>query len=261
MSLKPLLASTLLWLPAAIGAADPGVPAGGQLMVLDLSKPFGLASGWRLTATQAPPVDDHGDKLPGRITLCIQRATGACDPALESGPIDDPEPSFAGFHVLDEARLVHPHGRNAPPFLLVRGSSLWGFNGDRDVITQLITYDRGRHAFRRAYRFQTRLNNNQEVRYFDAGRLKGMVISAEPTSNLPYGYWITVNAPGGAYSYRQLLRYRSATIYGDGNPLGVIDSEMPNIQRRLGLWHAGMPLPLPPHCAKPHLIRAELWCN
>jgi len=87
------------------------------------------------------------------------------------------------------------------------------------------------------------------------------VISAEPQEHLPYGYWITVNALTPAYTYRQVLRYPSATIYNDGNPLGVIDSEMPNILRRLGLWHPGMSLPVPPHCPKPHLVRTELWCR
>jgi hypothetical protein len=30
------------------------------------------------------------------------------------------------------------------------------------------------------------------------------------------------------------LRYRSVTRYGDGNPVPVIDAEMPNILRHLG---------------------------
>jgi hypothetical protein len=63
-------------------------------------------------------------------------------------------------------------------------------------------------------------------------------------------------------AYRQILRFRSATHYGDGNPLAVIDAEMPNIEKRLGLWHAGQPLPLPAKgCAKPHLVKSVLWCE
>jgi hypothetical protein len=144
---------------------------------------------------------------------------------------------------------------------LVVASSLWGFNGDADVVTQLIAYDPELHDFRRVYRYATRRNNNQEVRYFGSGPLKGAIVSAEPQTNLPYGYWITVNALTPAYTYRQVLRYASATRYGDGNPLGVIDSEMPNIQRQLGIWRPGMPLPLPPHCRKPRLVRTALWCG
>jgi hypothetical protein len=59
-----------------------------------------------------------------------------------------------------------------------------------------------------------------------------------------------------------VLRYRSATHYGDGNRLAVIDSEMPNIQKKLGLWKPGQKLPLPQAgCQRPRLVRTELWCN
>jgi hypothetical protein len=70
------------------------------------------------------------------------------------------------------------------------------------------------------------------------------VIAAEPTDDAPYAYWIAVSRLG-AGGYAQALRYRSATRYGDGNPLSVIDSEMPNILQRLGLWRSGSPPPLP----------------
>ena len=263
MPLKPLLAVALLCLPTALSAAadDPDVPPGGKLMEMDLSRLFGLSPGWRFTAVQAPPVDDHGEKQPGRIALCIQAKAAPCVIALESGPVPDPEPQFHGFHFLDDARLVYPRGPHGRPLLLVRASSLEAFDGNRDVVTQLISYDPTAHDFRRVYRYLTGRNNNQEVRYFGSGPLKGDVISAEPAENIPYGYWITVNALTPAYTYRQVLHYRSATIYNDGNPIAVIDSEMPNIQRRLGLWHAGMPLPVPAHCQKPHLIKTELWCS
>ena len=78
---------------------------------------------------------------------------------------------------------------------------------------------------------------------------------------MPYGYWIVVNSLTPAGNYRQVLRYRSATLYNDGNPLAVIDSEMPNIERRLGLWAPGQPLPTPARCAKPRLVKLELWCG
>jgi hypothetical protein len=58
------------------------------------------------------------------------------------------------------------------------------------------------------------------------------------------------------------LRYRSATRYNDGNPLAVIDSEMPNIERQFGLWKPGEPLPTPSvGCIKPPLRHSELWCE
>lgn len=69
-----------------------------------------------------------------------------------------------------------------------------------------------------------------------------------------------VNAPADG-GFKQVLRYRSATRYGDGNPLAVIDSEMPNMAQRLGLWNPGALLPLPAGaCPSPHLVGLALWC-
>lgn len=68
--------------------------------------------------------------------------------------------------------------------------------------------------------------------------------------------------PDAGLHLQAVLRYRSATGYQDGNPLGVIDSDLPNIQRRLGLWRAGQPLPVPAQgCATPRLVTMELWCG
>jgi hypothetical protein len=114
----------------------------------------------------------------------------------------------------------------------------------------------------RVYDHVTGTNNNQEVRYIDAGPLKGDIISAEPTGDAPFAYWVAVNAFAPGHAYRQVLRYRSATRYGDGNPLPVIDLETPNILARLGLWRAGSPLPIPARgCPKPRLAHRELWCG
>jgi hypothetical protein len=114
----------------------------------------------------------------------------------------------------------------------------------------------------RVYRYSTGRNNNEEVRYIITGTLRGDIISVDPTGNAPYGYWVTVNALTPLYTYKEVLRYRSATHYGDNSGLAVIDSEMPNIEQRLGYWKSGMALPLPSGpCPKPRLIHMELWCN
>jgi len=49
----------------------------------------------------------------------------------------------------------------------------------------------------------------------------------------------------------------------DGYFVGIeLDSEMANIESRLGLWRPGAPLPLPAApCPKPRLAGMELWCN
>jgi hypothetical protein len=158
------------------------------------------------------------------------------------------------------ARIVHPSAGQA--LLFVQVASLHSADGDQRVATQAFAYDRARDGFRPVYAYRTGWNNNQEVRYIASGPLKGAIISAEPTGGAPYGYWISVNrlAPGAVY--RLVLKYRSATRYADGNSLAAIDSEMPTIEQRLGLWRPGLPLPLPAGpCPRPNLRHGALWCD
>jgi hypothetical protein len=154
-------------------------------------------------------------------------------------------------------------GRSAPPLLLARTSSEYSAgDGEQVQYTQLFTFRRTSDRFEAIFARAILRNNNQEVRFVEMGPLRGDVVVAEPTENAPFGYWITVNRLTSSYRYQQILRYRSATRYGDDNPLAVIDSEMPNIQQRLGLWRLGRPLPLPAKgCPKPRLVKMELWCS
>ena len=205
-----------------------------------------------------------GDKVPAAIELCLRAAAGGpCDAQLQQKlrtlPDDD---LFAEPHSLNAMRIVRPRGPSSRPLLLVETASLHSGNGDQLVLLQALAYDPAADRFRRVYRRLTGRNNNQEVRYIGSGPLAGDIISAEPTEDAPFAFWITVNALSPAYAYAEALRYRSATRYADGNPLAVIDSEMPAIQQRLGLWRPGAPLPLPTSkCKKPHLVRMELWCD
>jgi len=169
-------------------------------------------------------------------------------------------------HYLLTAKVVYPRGPTAAPFLLLVTGSLNSGDGDQVIATQLLAYDPGRDAFRRIFNKSTGHNNNQEIRFIADGPLRGSVITAEPQEHLPYDYWIVVDALTREGTYRQALRYRSATHQNDGNPLAVIDSEMPNIERQLGLWKSGDPLPSPAAvdgkpCIKPALRHSELWCE
>jgi hypothetical protein len=236
------------------------------LSSIDLARPFGAPSGWRFTATQGPDIPDplggSTDKAPGAIRLCVSPDAGrTCSPVLEQLlATTEKDDMFAQPHVLNDARIVHP--RPDLPLLLVQASSLHSGDGDQRVATIALGYNRARNAFVPAYAKQTGHNNNQEIRYVAAGPLAGAIIAAEPTDDAPFGFWITVDRIGAGGRYRQVLRYRSATRYGDGNPLAVIDSEMPYLQQRLGLWKAGSKPPLPVRpCPRPHLVKQELWCS
>lgn len=112
---------------------------------------------------------------------------------------------------------------------------------------------------------ETSSNNNQETRFVTHGPIRGDVIVARPTDDAPYTYWIEVYALGKSGSYERILRYRGHTGYNDGNPLAVIDSEMPAILEHMGLWRRGDPLPIPrlrPHaCSRFVLRHDEEWCR
>lgn len=236
---------------------------------LDLAKPFHARSAWRLVVTEGPRTKDYGDNEgPGALTLCLHK--GAAGPCL-SDPVTlplngAPTPDYAVAwepHYLKTAKIVYPRGQDAAPLLLIVTGSLYSGDGDQVVSTQLIAYDASKDTFHRIFGQSTGRNNNEEIRFVADGPLRGSVISAEPQDRLPYGYWMVVKELNAAGEYRQMLRYRSATRYNDGNRLAVIDSEMPNIESRLGLWKPGDPLPLPSgkSCRKPTLRHTELWCD
>jgi hypothetical protein len=249
------------FLAAAAALADPAPP--GPPAPVDLSKAFHTRSPWRLVATQGPLEEDSiGDLAPGKLHLCLQRdSDGPCVSEPLSG--DPATPANWGPHYLLTGKPVYPQGPAAAPLFEVVTASQHGANGDQVVTTQLLKYDRASDAFANIYVHATTRNNNQDTRFIAAGPLRGDVISAEPTENAPFGFWMTVNRLTPARTYAQVLRYRSATRYNDGNELAVIDSEMPNIERRLGLWKPGSPVPLPAGkpCPSPHLKRFELWCG
>jgi hypothetical protein len=236
---------------------------------IDLSKSFSTREAWRFIATQGPPSAGNdtasGSEEPGQIQLCLQPTSSApCDPQLLSAlrAATSANDDFTQPHYLNSVKIVYPRGSSDQPLLFVQTASLHSGDGNQLVLTQALAYDNSQNRFLRIYQYSTGTNNNEEVRYISSGRLKGDIISVDPTGDAPYGYWVTVNVFTRQYTYKIVLRYRSATHYGDNNPLAVIDSEMPNIEQRLGYWKPGMALPLPSGgCPRPRLIRTELWCN
>ena len=250
---------------SAVSAASHPIP---QAAELNLAGPFHARSAWRLVVTEGAPVKDPGgNDAPGALTLCLRKdAAGSCI----SGPVTLPLRATTSSdaiawepHYLITDKAVYPAGPKAAPLLLIVTGSLISGDGNQLVSTQLVSYDVRRDIFRRVYGRSTWHNNNQEIRFVSGGPLQGSVISAEPQEHSPYGYWIVVNKRSSEGAYHQVLRYRSATLYNDGNSLAVIDSEMPNIERRLGLWKPGEPIPTPSGkvCSKPVLRHTELWCR
>lgn len=242
-----------------------------QGKTLNLQQPFHTHSSWRFVVTEGAPTKDYGDNdAPGALALCLRKgASGPCVSAPVTPPlrVTTPDDSIAWEpHYLLTTKLVYPGDKQAAPLLLIVTGSLNSGNGDQMISTQLIAYDVAKDEFQRVYQTSVGRNNNQEVRFVPDGPLRGSVISAEPQQHLPYGYWIVVSQPTAMGEYHQVLRYGSSTRYNDGNQLAVIDSEMPAIERRLGLWKAGDPLPVPSgqagkRCVNPVVRQDELWCK
>jgi hypothetical protein len=245
-------------------ANDADSVEGTVISNIDLSGPFATPEAWRFIATQGPlavGASGSGADEPGGIQLCLRTTPSApCDPELQNAP--RAAVPGDGPHYLKAVNIVYPRGSADQPLLFVQTASVHSGDGNQLVFTQVLAYKNSQNRFVRIYQYTTGTNGNEEVRYISSGRLKGDILSVDPTDNAPYGYWVTVNALTPQYTYKTVLRYRSATHYGDNNPLAVIDSEMPNIEQRLGYWKSGMALPLPSGaCPRPRLIRMELWCN
>ena len=242
---------------AASARADDGAP----FSALDLTGLFGTASRWTLTATRGGPTPDPSGldpSIPGVMTMCLQMSArrGCARDLLDAPPVHPgDDPVWSTTRKVDRVAILSlPVGKR----LLVETSGPHSANNSHWILTQVLAYDRGADRFRSLFARAVGSNHNQEIRVIEHGPLASDIVMAEPTADAPYGYWVTVFGQASTI-YRPELRLRSATHYGDGNPLAVIDAEMPNILRRLG-----KPDPLPrasAACPMPHLHDGALWCT
>jgi hypothetical protein len=236
---------------------------------LDLTFPFATQGQWTFVVARLPgsrldaflePVDG------GSLAVClVEQSTPHCKYTLPPS-----ESSLSWFSVpvaFYSAQIVLPGLDRAHPLLLLSTGAASGANGGHAIYTQLFAYDRQRDQFESVFHNGVGSNNNQETRFVEHGPLRGDVIVAAPTESAPYGYWISVFPWNSSHPYSSIaLRYRSGTRYGDGNPLPVIDSEMPNILKHLGQWKSGDRLPIPgrmPMDCTGHLYLrgGEEWCE
>lgn len=230
---------------------------------LDLTRPFETRTQWTLVAAILPGSHFNGaDAGPvdgGALAQCfVDNLTPHC---TYGTPKDDSD-WFSTPIEFYSANIVFRGAKNTHPLLMIKTGSAHGADGGHSIFTELFSYNRQSNRFELAFSNSTSSNNNQETRFIDHGPLRGDVIVADPTSSAPFGYWISVYSANAKDGYsRSVLRYRSATHYGDRNHLAVIDSEMPGILRRMGLWKPGDPLPAPAGCSHPVLRHGEEWCQ
>ena len=250
-----------------LAAASSAIGADRSIANIPLTAPFGTRTLWHFSVTQSevPGEAVSDDPEPGVVIPCLHRATASgCDPVMGASlNFDAQKGGFDEPHYLRAARIAYRQAGDREPLLIVVLASLHSGDGDQLVGTQAFAYRRDTDQFVRVFGHVTGTNNNQEVRFIDVGPLRGAIITAVPTADAPFGYWITVaRSAGDATVYQTVLRYRSSTHYNDGNELPVIDSEMPQVLHRLSLWRPGQKLPLPASpCPKPRLNNGAFWCS
>jgi hypothetical protein len=169
------------------------------------------------------------------------------------------------FYELFASDVVFSGPGRTLPLLRIKSCTIGGANGNCGVSTFLFAYDRKADKFRVVFFNMLSRNNNEETRFVETGPLLGGVIAAYPANNAPFTYFLEVYKQNSGSEYSQVLRYRGNTGYGDGNPLAVIDSEMAEILRRLGLWKTGDALPIPPRmprgCTRLVMRKGVEWCE
>jgi hypothetical protein len=230
---------------------------------LDLTRPFETRMQWTFVAAILPGSHFDGADAQsvygGALAQCfVENLAPHCTYAMPKKDSD----WFSTPIELYSVMVVFGGANNTRPLLLIKTGSAHGGDVSHSIYTELFIYDRQSNEFRSVFYNATGSNNNQETRFIEQGPLRGDVIVADPTSSAPFGYWISVYSRDRKDGYScNPLRYRSATHYGDGNHLPVIDSEMPGILLRMGLWRPGDPLPAPPGCSRPVLRHGEEWCQ
>jgi hypothetical protein len=169
------------------------------------------------------------------------------------------------FHELIASDVVFSGPGRTLPLLRIQACMNRGANGNCGVSTFLLSYDRKAEMFRVVFFNMMGRNNNQETRLVEKGPLLGSVIVTYPTNDAPFTYFVEVYRRISDGEYSRVLKYRGRTGYGDGNPLAVIDSEMPETLRRLGLWKTGDALPVPPSmpkgCKRLVIRKGVEWCE
>jgi hypothetical protein len=241
---------------------------------LDLTQTFRTKSRWSMVAAKQPDeestVEDGGGNRIGAVSLCfVENDEPDCSEEIFQAKYREAKVSFVSgeptFHELFASDVVFSGPGRTLPLLRIESCMNRGANGNCGVSTFLFAYDRKADRFRVVFFNLTGRNNNEETRFVEKGPLPGSVVVAYPTSDPPFTYFVEVYKRTSDSEYSLVLGYRGHTGYGDGNPLAVIDSEMPETLRRLGLWKTGDELPVPPHmprgCTRLIMRKSVEWCE
>jgi hypothetical protein len=229
-------------------AASVDLPGSTSVSSIDLTEPFHAKGKWQFVIRQDPPQQTGLGTVPGNLHFCF--VTGRAQSCFNSP-----------LNVLGSSRIEKPTPTSREPILVVelvdnvsgtgsgRSTLIWAYNLKTDRFDQIFDHAVGH-------------NTNGEIRVITNGPLAGDVVVDRAGEHAPYRYGITVYRLEVS-GYREILNYAGNSTYNDGNPLPVIDAEMPEIERRLHFWKPGDPLPTPArtHCGKLELRHRIEWCE
>ena len=226
-------------------AASVDLPGTTTVSSTDLTEPFHTKAKWQFVIRQDPPGEEN---LPGSLHFCfVKDGTPNC--------------SDSQHNALVESPIVFPTPTSSSPLLTVVADWLTGGSGG-PRLTLIWTYNANTDQFDQIFDHDVRGQNNEEIRIITSGPLAGDIVIARAGQHAPYRYDITVYRLVNS-QYREILNYAGNSKYNDGNPIPVIDAEMPEIERRLHFWKPGDPLPTPArtHCSKVELRHGIEWCE
>jgi hypothetical protein len=241
---------------------------------LDLTRTFQTKSQRSLVIAKQPDedssVEDGGGNRIGAVSFCfVENTEPDCSEEMFLAKYREEKVSFAPgeptFHELVASDVVFSGRGKTLPLLKIKTCMNRGANGNCGVSTFLFAYDPKPDRFGVVFYNMIGRNNNEETRLVENGPLLGSVIVVYPTTDAPFSYFVEVYKRTFDSEYSQTLKYRGHTGYGDRNPLAVIDSEMAETLRRLGLWKIGDVLPVPPRmprgCTRLTMRKGVEWCE
>jgi hypothetical protein len=258
VSVKQAMAAVLLFLTVALSsqlcAAPPGsaeLPGAETISSTDLKERFHTRSSWLFLIRQDPPQDrGAGDVVPGGLHFCfINGSNQNCSNAGFS------------FNALGSSQVEYSTPGSRQPILVVRLVDQYSATGGGRS-TLIWTYNAATDQFEKVFDRVVSQNTNGEIRIVTDGPLAGDIVTAVAGGPPAYRYHITVYRLDKSGS-RELLSYDGHSRYNDGNAMPVIDAEMPEIERRLGLWEPGDPLPVPvrTQCRSLEMKHGVEWCD
>jgi len=134
------------------------------------------------------------------------------------------------------------------PVIIAKANGMGGTGfmapGQAVTTTMIWTFDPLQGQFVLAFENTSNPNNNEETRFIENGPMAGDVVVATELAQKgairlnksPFAYGIAVyRFSSASQRFMQILTFAGHSVYDDGDPRAVIDSDMPDTLRLLGL--------------------------